>query len=212
MGGHYIRFNKCRGANGKCWIKAKSRSECVYDDPAPQPSAFHLPEVCRQIYSETAILAYMLNTLIINGSKYCEAWKDSLITAQKVAVRSVALAEPSWRMYVSGLRNRSLRAGFPNVRRIEMPKYVLLLFPNDTISSMEPMEAVEAMKEWDTEQSRALMEQKVKKMEGEDVEVIFYHEANEDDWEDVDPQELCERYRSILYYGRTLRYGVDFAL
>lgn len=31
-------------------------------------SAFHLPEVCRQIYTETATLGYALNTFLFNGA------------------------------------------------------------------------------------------------------------------------------------------------
>lgn len=54
------------------------------------PMAFHLPEVCRQIYSETATLAYKLNTFQVGCPD--AAWVQNLLPAQRVAIRAV---EPS---------------------------------------------------------------------------------------------------------------------
>jgi hypothetical protein len=52
-----------------------------------QLSAFHLPEVCRQIYAETATLAYSTNTFLLYGTE----WIRALSLTQRRAISRVEL-------------------------------------------------------------------------------------------------------------------------
>jgi hypothetical protein len=54
-----------------------------------QLSAFHLPEVCRQIYAETATLAYSTNTFLIGP--YTSDWIRALSLTQRRAITRVEL-------------------------------------------------------------------------------------------------------------------------
>jgi hypothetical protein len=91
--------------------------------------AFQLPRVCRQIYSETATLAYVLNTfkfdretLTKNKGKYSgngystmDLWLDRLLPAQIKAIQSLQVSRWYWRRYVSGLRP-AFRNRFPGLK------------------------------------------------------------------------------------------------
>jgi hypothetical protein len=57
-----------------------------------QPLAFRLPEVSRQIYSETAVLTYTVNTFVLDdGMANYTNWASRLLPAQRNAVVSIEL-------------------------------------------------------------------------------------------------------------------------
>jgi hypothetical protein len=54
------------------------------------PSAFHLPEVSRQIYAETATLGYKLNSFIASrGHPSYRNWATGLLPAYRKAIRQI---------------------------------------------------------------------------------------------------------------------------
>ena len=60
----------------------------AYEGTHRVPSAFHLPEVCRQIYSETSTRGYTLNSFSFDNDSQStdidmmRKWADSLTPAQ----------------------------------------------------------------------------------------------------------------------------------
>ena len=66
--------------------------------PEKRPSAYHLPEVCRQVYSETATLAYKLNMFILGASQVLSPnWATMLLPAQREAITRIK-PEPRYLM------------------------------------------------------------------------------------------------------------------
>jgi hypothetical protein len=83
-------------------------------------SAFHLPEVCRQIYSETATLGYSLNTFIMPDEHLnYDNWATSLLPAYRKAIKTIE-PEPIGLNYLmnSQLAKRLRRRTFPGLTRI----------------------------------------------------------------------------------------------
>jgi hypothetical protein len=68
-------------------------------------TAFHLPEVCRQIYADTATMAYRLS--ILNLDREDSDWIDTLVPAQLDTISSV---EPS--VYLA----RDMYSGYVAIR------------------------------------------------------------------------------------------------
>ncbi|KAJ8110972.1 hypothetical protein OPT61_g6314 [Boeremia exigua] len=97
MGGQLIAFpnrNHAKGCAVMCETRAdagfccpRSHSNYIYPTMRLQvEAAFHLPEVCRQIYAETALTAYQQNTFIFKaGSMAC------LTAAQRRAITKVQI-------------------------------------------------------------------------------------------------------------------------
>ncbi len=83
------------------------------------PNIFRLPQVCRQIYAETAILSYALNTFIIDGAY----WVKRLVPAQRNAINAIALPEVFfYQCFLLPVTN-PLRKWFPNLKSIQvMPR------------------------------------------------------------------------------------------
>ena len=80
-----------------------------------QPSAFHLPEVCRQTYAEVGTLAYSTNTFLVRSRapKWVK-WVKRLMPAERDAIASVELGglESYWNVHAArcmSLRRRGLR-------------------------------------------------------------------------------------------------------
>jgi hypothetical protein len=76
-----------------------------------QRSAFHLPEVCRQVYAETATLAYSTNTFLLSPSG--SGWIRTLSLTQRRAITRVELSSylPE---YLAGYQLRSF-GGVPKL-------------------------------------------------------------------------------------------------
>jgi hypothetical protein len=59
------------------------------------PASFHVPEVCRQIYSEAALTAYQQNVFFNNGQlKPKSKLFDCLMEVQKRTIKSVEIGPP----------------------------------------------------------------------------------------------------------------------
>jgi hypothetical protein len=78
-----------------------------------QPSAFHLPEVCRQIYAETATLAYSTNTFALFPLDL--GWFETLSQTQRKAITRVEINNfykylylLQFRYSMASLRNKGL--------------------------------------------------------------------------------------------------------
>ncbi|KAH7069369.1 hypothetical protein FB567DRAFT_598974 [Paraphoma chrysanthemicola] len=154
------------------WVKTVGRAYYSPKDKMPQPTAFHLPEVCRQIYSETATLAYNLNTFIlefdIGGNK--DLIKN-LLPAQKNAIRSVMPQSIFFERYVaykdSDVHKNTFRATLPHLRRVEVPEDALSLITTFNGSTIDPARS------WTLEMWQKWVDEQVKKKEGDDIEVVF---------------------------------------
>jgi hypothetical protein len=137
-----------------------------------QHAAFHLPEVCRQIYSETAILAYKSNAFQIGFLH--GPWIERLLPAQRDVITSVQpttlVAEAYSGSAMSQAREflrEPLRSRFPNLARIEITHEAEkeIIFRN--ACRMDPKG------ERSPQEMQEQIAQIVKKKEGEDVEVFF---------------------------------------
>lgn len=103
------------------------------------PTAFHLPEVSHQIYSETALLAYSKNTFFLTGSFwYYKTWATRLRPAQRNAITSVEI-EPSYLPHLiayplrKSLKQR-LQGALQALRHVYISRVVLAYFRRGGIS------------------------------------------------------------------------------
>jgi hypothetical protein len=75
-----------------CALASNAQSTRFTNDR--QLSAFHLPEVCRQIYAETATLAYSTNTfLLCSHDPFWLPWIRALSLTQREAITSIELRD-----------------------------------------------------------------------------------------------------------------------
>ncbi|KAH7076356.1 hypothetical protein BKA63DRAFT_564750 [Paraphoma chrysanthemicola] len=174
IGSHYYHIEEVTHSRTEksWWVKTIGRAYLSPKDKTPQSTAFHLPEVCRQIYSETATLAYALNTFIIDfdtgGNK--DLIKN-LLPAQKNAIRSVMPQFIFFERYVAceygDVYKRSFKAIIPHLKRVEVPKDAIRLIKTFNGSRVDPARSwtVEKWQQWVVEQ--------VQKKEGDDIDVVF---------------------------------------
>jgi hypothetical protein len=170
MGGFYVHIHESTHSMNEYsrWVRTVGRGQLTLDDKSHQPTAFHLPEVCRQIYFETAILAYKLNTFIID--LYIDGNREimkALLPAQRDAVASVVPESIFFEIYVTNKPIQSLRTTFPNLKRIEVPSGSLELIGSFQRYS-DP-----AKRTWTREQWSSWVVEGVKEKEGNDIEVVF---------------------------------------
>jgi hypothetical protein len=142
------------------------------------PLAFCLPEVCRQIYSETAVLAYTLNTFIIDSS-FCtsDTWASKLLPAQRNSIKYILLPASfsSYHIlddYAPAFKRRAY-APLQNLRHIRTSynAWVPFLLERHPIISAclgYPDLAQDQWKPW--------IMKRLKEKEGEDVEIEFEEE------------------------------------
>jgi hypothetical protein len=117
MGSNYIEVPGDYDTNPKDnAISNPTWSECVL------LSAFHLPEVCRQIYSETAVLAYKLNIFIIGIGigRSNKKWIKKLLSAQRDAITAIAPTDRFLDSYICCLNKKSIKDTFPNLEFMEV--------------------------------------------------------------------------------------------
>ncbi len=82
---------------------------------------FHIPEVCRQIYAETAILIYKLNTFVLySAPARTVIWSRSMLPAQRSAITSITVDLKFLFRYIKELRGQSFQGLFPNLKKIEV--------------------------------------------------------------------------------------------
>lgn len=83
------------------------------------PAAFHLPEVCRQIYSEAALTAYQQNVFIFNGpTNQNESRLDLLMEVQRSAIKSVEIGSLRLWLTVADKQVAPMTDSLPNLEHI----------------------------------------------------------------------------------------------
>jgi hypothetical protein len=167
MGRNYINGSRKNGNKGRASTLANPRCNIVL-------SAFHLPEVCRQVYSETVLLAYKHNVITVD----CDIldpgwhWPKILLPAQRNAVTSVLLVDNLPHTYLAKEKDHTqnlLRAYFPNMKSIEVPDHELEVIIEHRRSSPRGTEALVTHRDW-----RYWLVQKLKEKEGNDIEVKIH--------------------------------------
>lgn len=104
-----------------------STSESEHRVSKKDHSAFHLPKLCRQIYSETASLVYS-QSMFTFGSEYYLFWNDitRLRPFQKEAVQSIKLSLSAlW-----SCSNDRRRSQFSTLTFLEYKPFKKTFFPN----------------------------------------------------------------------------------
>ena len=112
-------------------------------------SAFHLPEVCRQIYSETAVALYQGNVFVADADfvqSFYTARGDPisrLLPAQKKAITVLQLTCDSLRLLLRHAvmfhpaRQLQLRKRVPGIRILRIGRFVMERFQLDRGWDME---------------------------------------------------------------------------
>jgi hypothetical protein len=148
-------------------VRTSGYAQASLNDKTPQPTAFHLPEVCRQIYCETTTLAYKLNTFIIDfdigGNRSIFL---NLLPAQRKAITAATPHSIFFEAYINCGDEEPLRKTLPNLKRVEVS--------NDAISLIMAFRRNDNATRTFTEQDwQASVVEKVKMREGDDIEVVF---------------------------------------
>lgn len=138
-------------------------------------SAFHLLEVCRQVYSETATLGYSLNIFTFKELSFCapfefvKSWATSLTSAHRDAIKEIELTPYTFEEYTDRGCKVKLSEIFPGLKRIRVNDSVVSLvsvYGNWDEDAQRPAkEEREGWKNW--------MRKKVKQKEGDDVQLII---------------------------------------
>lgn len=140
-------------------VKKHYNGNCYYSCcPVREPSAFHLPEVCRQIYAETATLACSVNTFLISSRKRENMlWVKHLSVAQRDAIHAVELNESYFQFKYMDTKTMPFRKrGLRNLTHV----YISPALQRDAKKYFED--------DWAT-----LLKANVKAREGEDLVVEF---------------------------------------
>jgi hypothetical protein len=145
--------------------------------------AFHLPGVCRQLYAETAVLAYTLNTFTVDSEflNY-NTWASKLVPAQRNSIKYVVVSQDFLSYHVSDQPTLSLkRRSYDPLRdlcHIRIPRDAREQFLRDRSNSMYAYLSNQDLPQDQTEEQwKAWTVRKLKEIEGEEVEVEF--EADE---------------------------------
>jgi hypothetical protein len=140
--------------------------------PSRRLAAFHLPEVCRQIYIETALLSYSSNIFLVDSdSLLCKSWASKeILLAQRDAIARVELGPDILRTQLwfdhepkNSLRQRSFRnlthvyVSFDTQKSLVRDHTHWMLDHNET----------------DINKLLAWCEAKLKDIEGSDLVVVF---------------------------------------
>jgi hypothetical protein len=147
--------------------------------PTTRPfSAFHLPEVCRQIYAETAILGYKHNTFVVGYGigRTTKTWASKLLQVQKEAIASLAPTDMFLETYISNMYRKSLREHFPGLRHVEVGAGCVDLCRRFMSAHLDPE------KKMTTEDWQELIAKKINEKEGTDIEVAFGEKADMEAW------------------------------
>jgi hypothetical protein len=139
-----------------------------------QLGAFHLPEVCRQVYIETATLSYSSNIFLVGpGSMVYKNWsKQKILLAQRDAIARVELEYNILddQIYRHNYLNRSLKQrGFRNLTHIHVPLRTRNLLVKDwrrfNYRYVPDLEEPKEFLTW--------CETRLKQIEGSDLVVVF---------------------------------------
>lgn len=110
-----IDTNNCRGG---------ALSYTNFGRPVKEPSTFHLPRVCRQIYSETALLSYKANTFVLDHKYYPRS--NLIFRLLAVQRREITTIQPTpnllhsmvWYEPADLRKKKGLLKALPNVRTL----------------------------------------------------------------------------------------------
>lgn len=140
------------------------------------PSAFHLPETCRQIYSETALSAYSHSTFTF-GIEFLN-YHNGITRLKAVQRRAIKSVEPSPNAtpHCFGTDSRFSkplkRTYFPNLSTFVVGRlafeFVQRGAVEEILSHNDVSQFPKSQAEW-----RAWITQKIKEKEGGDIEVVF---------------------------------------
>jgi hypothetical protein len=191
MGGNAveIKLRSTEEIHGSDFAEGRTVPESMYHGYAaiPGPSdrktkklrtAFHLPEVCRSMYRETAVLGYALNAFVFVGEipkslgrengpdGAMEGWAMERIPAQLAAIKTI---RPHWIVILDHVRKdntRNLTDFYPDVKKVIVPKRAV------NVDANAP-EHGDPMRNLLRKQSKNRIAHRVKELEGDDVEVVF---------------------------------------
>jgi hypothetical protein len=140
-------------------------------------SAFHLPQLCRQIYSETALVAFSSSTFVFDSDYLI--YNTGILRLRPAQRRAITSIEPS-----SGALNRSVskrehprfklpyamykpfkQTFFPNLKTIVVSKYAFK-YVQQRVSEERGLNLSE--NEW-----KQWLTQALKQREGEEIQVVF---------------------------------------
>jgi hypothetical protein len=152
MGGNHVKLRVHRRARGR-----KNGAPIVRGRAYEKVSAFHMPEVCRQIYYETATIGYALNTFLLRDSysfvrNLPHRWAGKLAPVQLNAITDVGIHPNSCSTYGHGITKV-----FPAIKRLYLHENALQ-YP-DSKSMKEKAEEIR---------------DRIKKEENRELEIIFY--------------------------------------
>jgi hypothetical protein len=123
-------------------------------------TAFHLPEVCRQIYAETATLGYATSSFFIRSTCAGTPWSSLLNLAQRSAIQSLRILSSTMYRYLMDNPNiGSFTSIFPSLEEIRIRAC-------DTVSKIEQ----------GFEDDRKFIVEKIRKKEGKELRVVFQDE------------------------------------
>ena len=188
MGGNDVEIKLRSTEDASISTKGRPGSESIYQgySAIPGPSdrktkklrtAFRLPEVCRSVYRETAILGYALNTFVFVGevSKSfgredgpdgaIEGWTMERIPAQLSVIKTI---RPHWMNmldYIHKDNTRTIKQFYPGLRKVLVPKRTVSVEAN--APDRGPMRKLLR------QQAKNRILTRVKELEGDDVEVMF---------------------------------------
>jgi hypothetical protein len=126
--GRAVVINEAKYIN---WLEQRSTNQythLVKTGVSVVPAAFHLPEVCRQIYSETVLTSYRWNVFFIaSEDTLLSTWSARLLPAQRTAVTRVQigpralgtyLGRSRWASNLSIAHKKSIRNKLPNLKTV----------------------------------------------------------------------------------------------
>ncbi|KAF2118248.1 hypothetical protein BDV96DRAFT_597106 [Lophiotrema nucula] len=118
LGGH--RINVLENDNV---VSHTSRLIDAPNDSAASSPTFQLPQVCRQLYAETALLPYQLNTFALKNTISKSGWVKSLCAAQRRSITSLRPNYVYWTEYSWYIR-KPMTAIFTNLKSVDVTEYV----------------------------------------------------------------------------------------
>jgi hypothetical protein len=140
------------------------------DSTTKRVSAFHLPEVCRQIYSETAVLGCKLNTFVITTSHLnYKNWAIGLLPVYRRAIQSI---EPDTE-YLATLVD-----GFARPLKLRVFPGLTTIIVSDIALDCLLHKYKRKYPGYTTDDWKSLVERKIHENHGQDLEVIFEQADN----------------------------------
>jgi hypothetical protein len=164
MGGNYIEVPGDYDTNPK----GNAISNPTWPEYVPL-SVFHLQEVCRQIYCETAVLANKLNIFVIDIGigRSNKKWIKKLLPAQHDAITVIAPTDEFLDDYICHTYKKSMKEAFPNLEFMEVTASALRRVMCHG-RACQGTDDLETQQEW---QDRVIG--RIEEKEGEDIEIEF---------------------------------------